>query len=243
MVRIRSYPPSTRHCGNPVWALSRLGIFMIVAIGTFIALSTASLRQWQAEKSACRMNSAKKLAITSGNGSRHILVLIGEGNCPDLEDLAPAEGPRHGRSWLRHGLFLKSAKEARAFRSLLLDFWMTRLCCVMFIILWAAVLISVMALKKNSWYLIGCGTIGMIQNAVVAAASRGSANVGIRLRNEKVFIGSKVMDVLMDLETEQEGFGRALLNEFFPAGLDVDKDRGEKDWWEQKAKRVQGRID
>jgi hypothetical protein len=214
------------------------GIFMIVAIGTFLAISTASLRQWKVEKLACRMNSTKKIAITSGNGSRHVLVLIGKGNCPDFEDLAAAEGPRHGRRWVKYGWFVKNAGDVRLFRSLPLDFWMTRLCCGMFILLWAAVLISVLALKNNSWYLVGSGTIGMIQNAVVAAASRGSANVGIRLTNQKIFIGSKVMDVLMDLDIEQEGCGRTLLNEFFPAGLDIPKDRGEKDWWEERERRA-----
>ncbi|KAH8591005.1 hypothetical protein B0O99DRAFT_551281, partial [Bisporella sp. PMI_857] len=179
------------------------GIFMIVAIGTCLAMSTALLPQWKVEKLACRMKSTKKIAITSGNGSRHVLVLMGNGACPDFEDLAAAEGPRHGR----------------LLRGLLLDFWMTRLCCGMFILLWAAVLISVLALKNNAWYLVGSGTIGMIQNAVVAAASRGLANVGIRLTNPKIFIGSKVMDVLMDLDNEQEGCGRILLKEFFPAGL------------------------
>jgi hypothetical protein len=184
------------------------------------------------------MNSTKKIAITSGNGSRHVLVLIGKGNCPDFEDLAAAEGPRHGRRWVKYGWFVKNAGDVRLFRSLPLDFWMTRLCCGMFILLWAAVLISVLALKNNSWYLVGSGTIGMIQNAVVAAASRGSANVGIRLTNQKIFIGSKVMDVLMDLDIEQEGCGRTLLNEFFPAGLDIPKDRGEKDWWEERERRA-----
>ncbi|KAH7306049.1 hypothetical protein BKA65DRAFT_578174, partial [Rhexocercosporidium sp. MPI-PUGE-AT-0058] len=156
-------------------------IFMIVCIGTFIALSTASLRQWKVEKLACRMNSTKKIAMISGNGSRHVLVLIREGDCPDLEDLAAAEGPRHGRRLLQYGWFVKNANDVRLFRSLPLDFWMTRICCGIFIFIWAAVLISVLALKNNSWYLVGSGTIGMIQNAVVAAVSRGPANVGIRL--------------------------------------------------------------
>jgi hypothetical protein len=130
-------------------------------------------------------------------------------------------------------------EEATTLRRLPLAFWMTRLFCAIFIILWAGVLISVLALKNNAWYLVGIGTIGMIQNGIVAAASRTPETRGIRLKKDPtVLVGDKVMDVLMDLERINRGCGRSLLKEFFPAGLDVPKDRGESDWWDDKAKEI-----
>jgi len=52
------------------------------------------------------------------------------------------------------------------------------------------------------------------------------------------------MDVLMDLERMHVGAGEALIDEFFPGGL--DEARGEKEWWNDVSKRVvysnQGKI-
>ncbi len=218
------------------------GIFLIVVIGTFITFMTAALPQWRVEKLACRTNSDKAIAITTGNGARHVLVIIGNGNCIDLEDLATGEGPRQRRPWINYGWFATkqaSETEVRLWRDLPVDFWMTRFFCTIFILLWAAILISVLSLKENAWFLVGSGTIGMIQNAVVAAASRAPDTRGIHLTNKRTFIGFKVMDVLMDFDDVCEGYGRVLLKEFFSAGLDFPKDRGEGDWWDERARRAE----
>ncbi|KAK5256665.1 hypothetical protein LTR40_010110, partial [Exophiala xenobiotica] len=52
-----------------------------------------------------------------------------------------------------------------------------------------------------------------------------------------VFIGSKVQDVLMDLDMWEPGCGRVLLKEFFPGELDVPTPRGEQQWWDKKRQR------
>ncbi|KAH8777590.1 hypothetical protein F5883DRAFT_409812 [Diaporthe sp. PMI_573] len=208
------------------------GIFMITVFGTCAALATAGLPQWRVEKLACRIGSKKKIAITTGNGSRHVIVILGEGNCLDIEDLAAGEGPRHVRPW---GIGMP--KEVKLIRGLPLPFWLTRLFYGVLILAWAALLISVMALTKNAWYLVAVGTVGMAQNVIAAAASRDSETRGIYLKRKPMtFIGKKVMDVLMDLESWEPGCGRSLLKEFFPAGLDVPVDRGEKEWWDQRRK-------
>lgn len=49
-----------------------------------------------------------------------------------------------------------------------MDFWVTRAVCLTLAICWFALLISVAALKNDSWYLLAVGAIGMCQNAVVA---------------------------------------------------------------------------
>ncbi|SCV25254.1 uncharacterized protein FFB14_00147 [Fusarium fujikuroi] len=290
----------------PLKCFSDWGPLMITILGTCGAVITAALPQWRVEKLACRAKSAKRIAITTGNGSRHVIVILGNAGSLDIEDLAAGEGPRQPRSWnevkwcvkyvdetgkevkvsrteafkeymkekdivtVWNGTWLgiwsfqwykgkggkpvprarskdvieaymekrKLTEEARLFRSLPIGFWITRLLCGFLILLWAAVLISVMALKERVWYLVGVGTVGLVHNATTAAMSRTPESRGIHLKRQKmVFTGQKVMDVLMDLDTWEPGCGRSLLKEFFPAGLDVDKDRGETDWWEEKKRK------
>lgn len=288
------------------------GILTITAAGTVIALLTAALPQWRVEKLACRDESKKKIAITVGNGSRHVIVVLGEGRALDLEDMAGGEGPRHGRPWIKSGWYLKYVDgngramkfdreiaykeymdqhrivtkppilwigrwvgmryfqwyqknkaiqrpedwkiieayagkhnltvQVKLFWGLPIPFWLTRLSVTILILLWTVVLISVLALKQDAWYLVAIGSIGMIQNAIVAAASREPKRRGIHLNNlPMIFIGEKVQDVLMDLDRWEAGCGRSLLKEFFPAGLDVPKDRGEQDWWDEKARKDKAR--
>jgi hypothetical protein len=302
---------------EPVRRHGDWGIIMVTAVGTCAAILTAALPQWKVEKLACRVESKKKIAITTGNGSRHIIVILGAGKGLDIEDLAAGESPRQGRPWIRsgwsagyvdangtrvkvsrtkayreymkdrgfesnppvlwinswlgmkyfkwyhnkqevrregekeimdayvkkHGL-VRLAPDVKLFRGLPRPFWVTRFLCGVFILLWAAVLISVMALKENAWYLVGIGTIGMIQNGVLAAASRRPETRGFHLtKDPMIFVGAKVMDVLMDLEQWESGCGRSLLKEFFPGGLDTPHDRGETDWWDEKKKGDEARPD
>ncbi|KAF5232072.1 hypothetical protein FOXYS1_15808 [Fusarium oxysporum] len=251
------------------------GIIMITTIGTCLALSTAALPQWRVEKLACRLNSKKKIAITAGNGSRHVIVILGEGNGLDIEDLAAGEGPRHARPWQRFPRFahfydtarveqpvpqktilsdarernssismeeaidtyIKTKKltpEVNRWRGLPSLFWITCILWAVFAIFWAGLLISVVALKGNAWYLVAVGSIGMIQNALVAAASRKPWARGMVLNYRLLLYGDKVMDTLMDLDCVLPGCGRALLKEFFPG--DLSEDQGEKEWWDKKKK-------
>ncbi|KAI9740313.1 MAG: hypothetical protein M1834_004891 [Cirrosporium novae-zelandiae] len=256
------------------------GIIMITALGTGICFATAALPQWRVEKLTCRLKSEKNIAITVGNGSRHVLVILGQGDGLDIEDMAAGEGPRHARPWFRSGWFVRFVNEdknsiivsrknvlrdhrrAKSDSSLSIEeamdayiydngltprvkmwggiplpFWATRLFWMIFILFWSVLLLSVVALQANAWYLVAIGTIGMIQNALVAATGRAPETRGFRLVPKLDLIGEKVMDVLMDLDELEPGCGRTLLKEFFPGGLDVPKDRGEQDWWDEKKKR------
>lgn len=284
------------------------GILLITLLGNSVAVATAALPQWRIEKFACRIKSKKKIAITTGNGSRYVVVILGEGKCLDIEDLAMSEGPRQARPWenaewcvryvdssgervqvsrtqalksyMRHNNIKSSApkflagtwigmrcfqwhlinqsvpkvnsskameaylknhnlkKEVSIVRGLPLPFIWTRLLCVSFILCWTVILISVSALRQNAWYLIAVGAAGMLHNALVAAAARKPESRGIYLKQKPmIFVGDKVMDVLMDLDRWEAGCGRHLLKEFFPAGLDIPKNRGEVEWWDIKARQ------
>ncbi len=68
----------------------------------------------------------------------------------------------------------------------------------------------------------------MIQNVVVAGASRGPSTMGIHLKPIKIIEQRKVMDALMDLESYQKDCGRSLLPEFFNGKLRP----AEEKWWD-----------
>ncbi|KAM3547998.1 hypothetical protein ARSEF4850_009678 [Beauveria asiatica] len=212
-------------------------VIMITVAGTILCLATAALPQWRVEKYACRDVSKKKIGITVGNGSRYVVVILGDGNCLDLEDLSSAESPRHVRPWETRGLFAKPGKAAKVglWRGLPVYFWATRLFWLVSVLFWAALLLSVAALKANAWFLMAVGTIGTVQNAMAAAARCDPEMRSLKLVQYSDLIGEKAMDVLMDLERLEVGCGQALVSEFFPGGLDCPRDQGEKLWWDAAA--------
>ncbi|ETS85963.1 hypothetical protein PFICI_03988 [Pestalotiopsis fici W106-1] len=83
----------------PVIKNHRWGILLITASGTVLALMVGGLPQWRAEKLPNRQQSKKVFALTTGNGSRDIMVIIGAGKILDLEDLSAQETPRSEKPW------------------------------------------------------------------------------------------------------------------------------------------------
>jgi hypothetical protein len=73
-------------------------VFLTTSSGNVLALIGGSLPQWTAEKWACPKNDGATVAITQGNGSRHVVVIKGERGCGlDLEVLAQGELRQHGK--------------------------------------------------------------------------------------------------------------------------------------------------
>ncbi|UKZ69027.1 uncharacterized protein TrAtP1_010041 [Trichoderma atroviride] len=105
------------------------GPFLIAAAGNTLALVSASLPQWRAEKWSCPRNGGATVTITQGNGSRHAIVILGqrgEGMGLDLEILA--RGTRTAASSLA-----------------------TKIMSVLLAFLWVVLLINVSGLKENTW--------------------------------------------------------------------------------------------
>ena len=88
------------------------GIFVITMAGTTLAVMFIHLPQWSTEKYACRNlaeeGRGKRLALTQGNGSLHVMLIFSEATGLNLEDLAGPLGPRIARIWMRYGLFVKT---------------------------------------------------------------------------------------------------------------------------------------
>jgi len=216
-------------------------ILFLTGTGTVLALATGALPQWKFEKWACRRKTTKVISLTGGNGTRHVMVIIGKKLGLDLEDLAAAESPRmrrRGEEAQGPGRWSKSVaekgvnrKETRMVNSLPAAFWITRAACSILALLWIIFLITVTALHQHTWYLLAVGGIGMIQNVVVAAARRDASASGIYLTLIEEFEQSKAMDALMDLETAYKGVGKSLVSEFFP---ESNLRPAEVKWWDGK---------
>ncbi|KAM0346553.1 hypothetical protein ACHAO7_011747 [Fusarium culmorum] len=125
-------------------------ILLIALAGIILVLITCALPQWAEEKWATPsvLSRDKVTCLTRGNGYLHIMVFIG---CPgswDLERLATRiPAPRTGTRWV----------------SLLLA------------VLWICLLISISGLKEHTWFLIGIGGLGMLQNVLAAGIFRDPA--------------------------------------------------------------------
>ncbi|KAG0648297.1 hypothetical protein D0Z07_5528 [Hyphodiscus hymeniophilus] len=220
------------------------GVLLVTATGTCLALIAGALPQWKAEKLPNRQNTKKTFALTSGNGSRDIMIIRGSGFGLDLEELSASESPRTGRPWEKFPLLSTTVRdpegrplrrvgseiqvrEARELVGFPAGFWITRIICALQSACWLALLITVSGLKSNTWYLLLVGGIGMFQNAVLAAIERRPAQRKLPMVLKDTIKTKKVMDGLMDLEVTYPGFGQHLAYEFFPGKLR----KQEEEWW------------
>ena len=125
----------------------------ITLCGTSFAIITGTMPQWSEEKwPSAKLTNDKITCLTRGNGHRHIMVFIGISGSWDLEKMAT------GRPLTR--------SETRGIATVLP-------------ILWTCLLISVSGIKSHTWYLIGIGGMGMLQNLFAAATPRSSATANV----------------------------------------------------------------
>ena len=227
------------------------GILLMTATGIVLALATGALPQWRFEKWACRRQSSKIVSLTGGNGTRYVMVIIGNGVGLDLEDLAAAESPRMRRRfedsgrWGTHSAG-KTGSNFHTITDMPAAFWITQFACLTLAFLWIVFLITVSGLTENTWYLLAVGGIGMIQNVVIAGVRRHPSTSGIHLDYVEKIERTKVMDTLMDLERRHAKVGKSLVSEFFsdPSNLRPSETK----WWagdrkaydEERAKKRPG---
>ncbi|KAH8652757.1 hypothetical protein BGZ60DRAFT_508663 [Tricladium varicosporioides] len=189
-------------------------ILGITVAGTILALTTGSLPRWKEEKWACRTHSNDVYALTKGNGSQNVIVILANGHGLNIEDLAM--GQRDMDSTVQST---------------------TRASILGLSIFWVLLLITATGVKLNTWFLLAVGGIGILQNIFVAGAPRRPENFGIHLEYVEVFGCPKAMQTLLEVEEKYPSLGRALLSEFFPGKLRCD----EIETWEglsEKAKQV-----
>ncbi|KAI9150773.1 G protein-coupled receptor GPR1 [Paramyrothecium foliicola] len=217
-------------------------IMLITAAGTLLIQLLGALPQWKAEKLPNRQRSRAAYAITSGNGSRDIVVILGRGNCLDLEELSTSQSPRTSRPWEKFRWLSTNKTDARGMAHLErqntqlrksrdvygtpVGFWISSATCVFTFILWLLVLVNMAAPSDHCWYMIAVGAIGMVQNTVAAGMEIKPKQRNLPLHLIDTIKRRKVMDGIMDFEVTYH-CGQPLLEEFFPSRLRPD----ELKWW------------
>ncbi|CAG8977317.1 hypothetical protein HYALB_00009188 [Hymenoscyphus albidus] len=177
-------------------------ILVITAVGTLLAWLMGVLQE---RSTSNRRNTKKTFILTKGPGYGHAIVILGTGDGLDLDDMANEVSFRESK--MRYRI------------SIAVD--------LLLVILWTALLITTSGMKSNTWYLVGIGGIGMLQNIFIAGARRHPSAYGLHLRYERVITESKVMNTLMKLEEEYPNVGRHLLPILFPGPLRPS----EAEWW------------
>jgi hypothetical protein len=221
------------------------GILAITGFGTLLVVIMGSLPQWWVEKVPNKLDSNKVFALTSGNGSRDVIIIKGEGRCLDLEDLAILDSPRTGKPWTKSGKFsLPSCnswgREAKMMFGHPVGFQITRMVCIFQTLGWFLILISLAGIRSHTWCLFAVGAMGLIHNSILANLKREPKTRNLPLKLLDTISTNKIMDGLMDLEETHERCGKALLQEFFPGKLRAD----EEEWWEiDKEKRSSTKYD
>lgn len=179
-------------------------ILLVTVVGILLSIATGSISQWSKEKWACRRDSHKTVILTRGNGSQHVIVIIGNGKGFDFEDLAA--GPTNVDV---------SAS------------YTTRIAVTLFAILWILLLITAAGIKQNTWFLLAIGGVGILQNIFVAGWRRFPEAFGVPLTFDNVIGKPQVMATLFAVEEAYPRVGRSMLDTFFPGKLRPEE---EKKW-------------
>lgn len=131
-------------------------IALVTLCGSFLAIVTCAMPQWIQEKwAAGRVKKYKVTCLTRGNGSRHVMVFVASPDAWDLENLAAGSSiPRPETRGMTLGLM----------------------------VLWTCLLITVSGINYHTWFLVGIGGIGMLQNLFAAGVSRGPEASKFHLR-------------------------------------------------------------
>ena len=176
-------------------------IFLVTLVGVIMSVATASLPQWKQEKNSCRSKSEKDVVLTKGNGSQHAIVILGDGEGPDFEDLAAGEAnvdaPASGMTVCVLGTLAVLSLPLLAF---------------------------VTEIRKHGLILMAIIGVGFLQNLIIAGM-RGPEAYGLSLDFIEVIGLPKVMDTLFEVEKKYPGVGRCMLETFFPGKLRNDEQR------------------
>ncbi|KAF9641682.1 hypothetical protein BFW01_g1665 [Lasiodiplodia theobromae] len=174
-------------------------IMALTVVGTALALAGSALPQWAKEKWACRSAPEGRYCITRGNGHTRAIIIISEhADSLNLEDLATARGhPVHH----------------------------TRMILGFLAICWIAFLLCVAGLEENTWFLLGVGFLGMVQNVLAAGAPRDPSAMGVPMDQVDEIYEGRVMEVLQAAERKYPKVGISLLPIYFPGELRPDEQK------------------
>jgi hypothetical protein len=184
-------------------------ILLITFCGTAMAFGTGFLHEWaQGGTAKFRIRTNATYALLKGSGPGEVFIIINSEYGINLLDFASVED---------------KAGISAVFVSAIL------------LVLWTALLITVSGLKSHTWYIVAIGSIGMLQNTIVAGAPRAPAALGIYLLFQEKIAEPKVMTTLQAVEEKYPGVGIALLPIMFPGTLRPH----ERAYWGEKAEALE----
>ncbi|KAI9707963.1 MAG: hypothetical protein M1820_004382 [Bogoriella megaspora] len=204
----------------PVILYSNWFVVTITAAGTMLALIQGTFPQWKKEKWASTKTGGSTVSISQGNGSRHVMTILGRDHTPS-EQLKNYKG-------LDLEILAGGSKRFRPAKH------STQL-ALLLTILWTALLISVAGLQEDSWFLLAAGIIGMMHSIFVAGATRSPGVYGIHLKPVEAITARKVAMVLHEAEEKYPTVGSSLIPVFFPGRMYVNKE--EIEFWDAAAER------
>lgn len=124
-------------------------VFLITVCGTILSYALSIL---PTRLQLSRRIPHRSVALTEGNGSRHVIVILGDTDGLDLFDLA--------RNYVPNPASIKIFKFIPG-------------------VLWIALLITSTGIKTHTWFLLAVGGVGMAQNLFLAAMPRHPDALGI----------------------------------------------------------------
>jgi hypothetical protein len=209
----------------PLVALNQWDIMMITVIGTLLVQLAGCLPQWTVEKLPSSTKK-KAVALTRGNGSQDVVVILGDKTCWDLEAFASPKNPRIQRGWETCYSNRQQAWLQTMTFGYPRGYWLTLVIVVSQSLLWLGLLVNVASERSMQWVLFAIGIIGVFQNGYLASIERDERQLNLQLEKIETIETGKVMDGIMDFEVLYNK-GKHLLAEFFNGDLRPD----EKLWW------------
>lgn len=191
----------------PLGVYGDWSVMLLTVVGTLLALFTGSLSQWKREKWACRRGSKSPYILTEGNGAQHAILILGNGHGLNLDDLSTGQTGNEMTPTTKKGTRYYYEKNQT---------WLSLLALAT---LWIVLLITATGVEDHTWYLLGVGGLGIVQNMVVVGVARTPWAQGLPLDFVGVHGDENVMKTLFIVEKAYPGIGRALRDEFFPGGL------------------------
>ncbi|KAF9266948.1 hypothetical protein L218DRAFT_921752 [Marasmius fiardii PR-910] len=185
-------------------------ILIVLCGGTILTQLQATLPHWRkelwnarvigagrkgTEGNTARNNQGRVYCLTRGNGSMDVIVIRSPVGDLNLADIAGARGV-HSRTTIPATFILA--------------------------VLWLALLFTTQGMDEDTWYLVGIGAIGMLQNVIVAGARCDAGALGFHLRKSQLPAEDeidKVFRALQLAEKVERRVGIDLLGVFFPGGL------------------------
>lgn len=145
-------------------------ILLVTTMGTILAILTSSMVQWRKEKFACRKDSKAGYIITRGNGHSHVFMILYGRLSGKTSSGSKKQSPK-GISLNLEDLAVPTLPTSTK----------TKVSTVLLAMCWTFLLVTVAGLKRDAWFLLGVGLVGMVQNVYAVTMERGPDGNGVFL--------------------------------------------------------------